>query len=99
MTYEKKPAEGAAACSAAATFPGVEVLEVSNIVSSLGEHGTSQDTATAVATTSRGSQQVQNDDLSEGQIMNCSLLIDKQEINCFLGFNVSCFLGLFILCC
>ena len=63
MTYEKKPAEGAAACSAAASFPGVEVLEVPDIVSSLGEHGTSQDTATAVATTSRGSQQVQNNGL------------------------------------
>ena len=87
MTYEKKPAEGAAACSAAASFPGVEVLEVSNIVSSLGEHGTSQDTATAVATTSRGSQQVQNDELSEGQIMDCSLLVDEHEIDCFDDFN------------
>ena len=53
----------------------------------MGEYGTPQDTAAAVAATSKGSQQVQNDDLSEGQIMDCSLLVDEHEIDCFDDFN------------
>ena len=55
MTSEKKPTVGAAASSAATSFPGVESLEVSSIVSSLGEHVTSQDTATVATTVSGGS--------------------------------------------